>query len=164
VQHSYEELANRLQSAFGVAPKPRQLSEIYDVAVHKKDVIVVAGTGSGKSLVFQAISKAIEGGIILVISPTIALMDDQVCELNSHLRVFEHITAVIIGIQSHQGLQTDCGVSERKPESLVRGRCWSLRGSTRIPGVTFTRWIPLLVDDCEEAQLRILQEVGSNCK
>jgi superfamily II DNA helicase RecQ len=87
-QHSYEELANGLQSAFGVAPKPWQLSAIYDVAVHKKDVIVVAGTGSGKSLVFQAIPKAIEGGIILVISPTIALMDDQVCELNSHLRVF----------------------------------------------------------------------------
>jgi len=49
---------------------------------------MVVGTGSGKSLVFQAIPNAIEGGMILLISLTIALMDDQVCELNSHLRVF----------------------------------------------------------------------------
>jgi len=87
-QYSNKELANGLPSAFGVALKPWQLSAIYDVAVHKKDVIVMAGTGSGKSLVFQGIPKAIDGGIMLVISSTIALMHDQVCELNSHLRVF----------------------------------------------------------------------------
>jgi len=87
-QHSYKELANGLQSAFGVALKPWQLSVIYDVAVHMQDVIVVAGTGSGKSFIFRAIPKAIEGGIFLVIFPIIALMDDQVCDLNSHLRVF----------------------------------------------------------------------------
>ena len=43
-----------------------------------EDVIVIAGTGSGKSLIFQALHFAKSGGFTLVISPLKSLMADQV--------------------------------------------------------------------------------------
>lgn len=47
-----------------------------------RDVIVSAGTGSGKSRVFQVPALAVDGGIVLVVAPVKSLMHDQV-----HLRL-----------------------------------------------------------------------------
>lgn len=60
--------------------KPWQAAAILN-ALNKKDVFVIAGTGSGKSLVYQALPCFKDNTIILVISPTLALMDDQVRHL-----------------------------------------------------------------------------------
>ncbi len=49
-----------------------------DITKYKRDVCVIAGTNASKSLVYQSI-PIITGGSALVISPTIALMEDQVC-------------------------------------------------------------------------------------
>lgn len=38
----------------------------------------MAGTRSDKSLLFQALPLIIKGGIVLVVMPTLALMEDQV--------------------------------------------------------------------------------------
>ena len=46
--------------------------------MHKRDVIVRAGTGSGKSLIFQAAALFHPKAIVLVFSPLLGLMDDQV--------------------------------------------------------------------------------------
>jgi ATP-dependent helicase YprA (DUF1998 family) len=46
--------------------------------LNKRDVLVRAGTGSGKSLIFQAAALFHPGAIVLVISPILGLMDDQV--------------------------------------------------------------------------------------
>jgi ATP-dependent helicase YprA (DUF1998 family) len=47
-----------------------------------RDVLVRAGTGAGKSLIYQAMAVAIKErrgkGIVLVIQPILALMEDQV--------------------------------------------------------------------------------------
>jgi ATP-dependent DNA helicase RecQ len=43
-----------------------------------KDVLIKAGTGMGKSLVFQGMALSKLKAIVLVISPLIALMEDQV--------------------------------------------------------------------------------------
>lgn len=45
------------------------------------DIVVIAGTGSGKSLCFQAIPLVNHGAIVLAISLTIALMEGQVPRL-----------------------------------------------------------------------------------
>ena len=42
------------------------------------DVFIKAGTGSGKSLPFQAMALLNELAIVLVVCPTVALMHDQV--------------------------------------------------------------------------------------
>ena len=46
--------------------------------VRKEDLFIKAGTGSGKSLVFQSMIAARPNGIVLVIVPLKTLMDDQV--------------------------------------------------------------------------------------
>jgi ATP-dependent helicase YprA (DUF1998 family) len=43
-----------------------------------KDLVVSAGTGSGKSIIYQAIAMLLQVGFVLVISPLKGLMFDQV--------------------------------------------------------------------------------------
>lgn len=59
--------------------KKDQLEAIESVC-SRKDTMVVMPTGGGKSLIYQ-LSTLYVGGVTLVISPLIALMDDQVQQL-----------------------------------------------------------------------------------
>lgn len=59
----------------GLAPSPAQ-AEAMAALVAGRDVLVVMRTGGGKSLCYQAASLA-RGGLGLVVSPLLALMDDQ---------------------------------------------------------------------------------------
>lgn len=54
--------------------------KIIEAVLQKKDVLAILPTGGGKSLCFQVPALAIEG-ICLVITPLIALMQDQVKQL-----------------------------------------------------------------------------------
>ena len=54
--------------------------EIIDAAIYGKDVIALLPTGGGKSICFQVPGIAREG-ITIVVSPLIALMEDQVNQL-----------------------------------------------------------------------------------
>lgn len=59
-----------------------QAAAIADVCL-MKDVVVSAGTGSGKSIIFQCLPYMRRGGIIMVISPLLSIMHDQVSWLQS---------------------------------------------------------------------------------
>jgi ATP-dependent DNA helicase RecQ len=66
-----------LKRAFGYdAFRPLQ-GEAVDAALAKRDCLVVLPTGGGKSLCYQ-VPAACGAGLVLVVSPLIALMDDQV--------------------------------------------------------------------------------------
>ena len=56
--------------------------EIVDATIYGKDVLALLPTGGGKSVCFQVPGLALEG-LTLVISPLIALMDDQVKQLRA---------------------------------------------------------------------------------
>jgi ATP-dependent DNA helicase RecQ len=43
-----------------------------------RDTIVIAGTGSGKSIIFQALPLTVPEGTVLVISPLVSLIQEQV--------------------------------------------------------------------------------------
>lgn len=58
--------------------KPWQSAAIADIGL-MKDVVVSAGTGSGKSIIFQCLPYMRSNGIVLIISPLLSIMHDQVC-------------------------------------------------------------------------------------
>ena len=83
-------LTDLLHSAFGFESFRASQEAVCRTVVEGKDVLLVMPTGSGKSLCYQlpAIARA---GTALVISPLIALMDDQAEKLRQHGFAVEQI-------------------------------------------------------------------------
>jgi ATP-dependent DNA helicase RecQ len=75
-----ENLAALLQSTFGFAGFRANQEAVCRAAIAGKDLLLVMPTGSGKSLCYQLPAVAL-GGTALVISPLIALMEDQTTKL-----------------------------------------------------------------------------------
>ena len=71
-----------LQRWFGFSSFRPNQEEACRAAIDGRDVLLVMPTGSGKSLCYQLPGLA-RGGTTLVISPLIALMEDQVAKLKS---------------------------------------------------------------------------------
>ncbi|MBX3018088.1 MAG: ATP-dependent DNA helicase RecQ [Bdellovibrionaceae bacterium] len=69
-----------LISHFGLSEFRRGQKEIIGSILEKRDVLAVLPTGGGKSLCFQYPAVAL-GQLVIVISPLIALMKDQVANL-----------------------------------------------------------------------------------
>jgi DNA topoisomerase-3 len=105
-----ERLPELLRSAFRLeAFRPRQEAVCQAVA-EGKDVLLVMPTGAGKSLCYQLPGLA-RGGATLVVSPLIALMEDQVAKLQSLGLRAERI---------HSG--RDRGLSQRALGAYLDGR------------------------------------------
>ncbi len=83
-------LATLLHRAFGFASFRPNQEAVCHAAVDGKDVLLVMPTGSGKSLCYQLPGIA-RGGTTLVISPLIALMEDQVAKLKERGFAVERI-------------------------------------------------------------------------
>ncbi len=73
-------LSELLRSVFGFADFRVNQEAVCHAAVAGRDLLLVMPTGSGKSLCYQLPALA-RGGTALVISPLIALMDDQAAKL-----------------------------------------------------------------------------------
>jgi ATP-dependent DNA helicase RecQ len=74
------DLCELLHSIFGFAEFRANQEEVCQAAVAGRDLLLVMPTGSGKSLCYQLPALA-RRGTALVISPLIALMEDQVSKL-----------------------------------------------------------------------------------
>ena len=73
-------LTDLLQRAFGYESFRPNQETVCKAVIEGRDVLLVMPTGSGKSLCYQLPGVAL-GGTTLVISPLIALMEDQVAKL-----------------------------------------------------------------------------------
>ncbi|MFC1750936.1 DEAD/DEAH box helicase, partial [Pseudomonadota bacterium] len=72
-----------LQSVFGYESFRSQQAAIVDQVVHGGDALVLMPTGGGKSLCFQ-VPALVRPGTAVVVSPLIALMQDQVAALQQN--------------------------------------------------------------------------------
>jgi RecQ family ATP-dependent DNA helicase len=75
-------LGELLKSVFGFAGFRKGQEAVCRAAIAGRDLLLVMPTGAGKSLCYQLPALA-RGGTALVISPLIALMDDQAAKLTA---------------------------------------------------------------------------------
>ena len=68
-------LPSVIQELIGFSPREDQIAAIRTLAIERKDLILIAPTGWGKSLIFQAI-PAIVGGICIIIM-LLSLLEEQ---------------------------------------------------------------------------------------
>jgi RecQ family ATP-dependent DNA helicase len=102
-------LAGLLRSVFGFQGFRANQLAVCEAAVEGRDLLLVMPTGAGKSLCYQLPAIA-RGGTALVISPLIALMEDQAAKLAAlGLRV----------ARIHSGL--DCGVARQACADYLNG-------------------------------------------
>jgi len=80
--HNAYALPELLLSVFGFTRFRANQQEVCEAAVAGRDLLLVMPTGAGKSLCYQLPAIA-RGGTALVISPLIALMDDQAAKLSA---------------------------------------------------------------------------------
>jgi superfamily II DNA helicase RecQ len=73
-------LRSILLNSFGYEPHEEQLEAIKTLVVDQEDLILIACTGFGKSMVFQSI-PLLRSGICLIIMPLNLLEEEQVCEV-----------------------------------------------------------------------------------
>ncbi|HEV2134215.1 MAG TPA: ATP-dependent DNA helicase RecQ [Terracidiphilus sp.] len=76
------QLSDLLRSVFGHACFRASQEEVCRTAIAGRDLLLVMPTGAGKSLCYQLPAIA-RGGTALVISPLIALMEDQAAKLSA---------------------------------------------------------------------------------
>ena len=85
-----QDLNSLLHDAFGFSSFRPNQEAVCRSAIEGRDVLLVMPTGSGKSLCYQLPGIA-RGGTTLVISPLIALMEDQVAKLREQGFAVERI-------------------------------------------------------------------------
>src|SRR5579871_2007508 len=72
-----------LHTVFGFAEFRAGQAEIIETILSGRDVLAVMPTGSGKSLCYQ-LPALVRNGLTIVVSPLIALMRNQVAQLNGY--------------------------------------------------------------------------------
>src|SRR5690554_7936889 len=76
-----EQALQKLRDIFGYGEFRGQQADIIDQVACGGDALVLMPTGGGKSLCFQ-VPGLLREGLTVVVSPLIALMDDQVATLD----------------------------------------------------------------------------------
>jgi ATP-dependent DNA helicase RecQ len=79
---SVEKLASRLKQTFGYDEFRPLQREIMETTLAGRDVVAILPTGAGKSLCYQ-LPALVRDGLTVVVSPLIALMKDQVDQLDA---------------------------------------------------------------------------------
>jgi ATP-dependent DNA helicase RecQ len=115
------EIKASLERWFGYSEfRPMQL-EIVKAALERRDVLAMLPTGGGKSLCFQ-LPALMSEGTCLVVSPLIALIKDQVQNLNARgiqaVAIHSGMTRREIGIAMDNAVFGDCKFLYVSPERL----------------------------------------------
>jgi ATP-dependent DNA helicase RecQ len=118
----------KLQQIWGYDELRSPQREIIECLLADRDALIVMPTGGGKSLCFQ-LPALLSDGVTLVISPLVALMENQVQELATKAVAVGLLHSEIPAVQRKQTLQA---LSDRRlrllylsPETLLTPAVWS---------------------------------------
>ncbi|PIA61493.1 hypothetical protein AQUCO_00300774v1 [Aquilegia coerulea] len=115
-----KKVKNLLQVHFGFSSLKSFQKEALEAWLANQDCLVLAATGSGKSLCFQ-IPALLTGKVVVVISPLISLMHDQCLKLAKH-----GVSACFLGsgqtdnTVEHKAMNGTYGVVYVCPETVLR--------------------------------------------
>ncbi|MEX0271342.1 ATP-dependent DNA helicase RecQ [Leptolyngbyaceae cyanobacterium UHCC 1019] len=83
-----------LQQIWGYSSFRPPQGEIVECLLQKRDALIILPTGGGKSVCFQ-LPALMQPGLTLVVSPLVALMENQVQELHQRDRRFQNSVALL---------------------------------------------------------------------
>ncbi len=126
-QNQWQRICAELQRIWGYAAFRPPQGEIVRALLAKQDALVVMPTGGGKSICFQ-LPALLETGLTLVVSPLVALMENQVHELQKrhlpaallHSELPTHQRRKILGSLERQQLR----LLYLSPETLLSSPVW----------------------------------------
>src|SRR3954467_4680692 len=95
------DLREHLQNLFGLDDFRPSQREVIESVLAGRDVLCVMPTGAGKSLCYQ-LPAVVQGGLTVVVSPLISLMEDQVQQLRD-----EGINAALINSSLSASVQRE---------------------------------------------------------
>ena len=121
------DLTDQLRSWFGFADFRPGQREACEATLAGRDVLAIMPTGSGKSLCYQ-LPAVIDGQLTLVVSPLIALMQDQYAALRA--RGLDGVE-MIASSMTRGGGRRDAGP---RPRRRGRACCTSRRSGSRAGG------------------------------
>jgi ATP-dependent DNA helicase RecQ len=129
-----ERLFEEVRRRFGVEPRPPQVALIRR-ALAGQSALGIMPTGAGKSLTYQA-AGALLPGTVLVISPLLSLMRDQVEKLGASLRV-ARLDSTLDREASAEALgklaRGELDLLYVAPERLANERFQAALGRVRVP-------------------------------
>src|SRR3954447_25638210 len=95
------DLRAQLQELFGLDEFRPAQQEVIEEVLAGRDALCVMPTGAGKSLCYQ-LPAAVGGGLSIIVSPLISLMQDQVQQLRD-----EGLSAEFINSTQNAAMQRD---------------------------------------------------------
>jgi ATP-dependent DNA helicase RecQ len=129
MQVSEQDIRTQLQKIWGYPDFRPPQGEIVRSLLQQQDTLIVLPTGAGKSICFQ-LPALLQQGVTIVVSPLVALMENQVQELRA-----QKLAAATLHseLSSHQQRQTIELLKAQKlrllylsPETLLSDRVWSI--------------------------------------
>ncbi len=124
-------IRQKLQQIWGYADFRSPQEEIVQCLLDRRDALIIMPTGGGKSICFQ-LPALLQPGLTLVVSPLVALMENQVQELHQRDRTFQWTVASLHSELSKQQRRQTLWALENKrlrllylsPETLLSPPVW----------------------------------------
>jgi ATP-dependent DNA helicase RecQ len=132
---SKHQILNSFKEIWGYDNFRQPQGEIIDILLQGKDALIIMPTGGGKSICFQ-LPALLQNGLTLVISPLIALMENQVQELQKKQLPAALLHSEIPKFQRQETLEAIIQQQLRllylSPETLLSKPIWGLISQPQI--------------------------------
>ena len=124
---AWQQVEARFKTIWGYDSFRPPQDDIIRTILAKRDALIVMPTGGGKSICFQ-LPALLQTGVTLVISPLVALMEDQVQELKQRHLAAERIHSALTSFEKKRILQqlqqNRLRLLYLSPETLLSNRVW----------------------------------------